>query len=64
MSMPPAEDRAYSSRVCTRGSPYRAATAATAARPAAVPTPGLRATATRVSESWIACGAQAARVMT
>ncbi len=65
MSMPPAEDRAYSSRVCTSGLPYRSATFSTAAVPASVLTPRpRRATATRVSASWVRCGDQAARVMT
>jgi len=61
---PLAEDCAYSSRVCTSGSPYWAATRSTAALPSAVPTPSLRETAMTLSESWVRCGAQAARVMT
>ena len=64
MSMPPADDCAYSSRVCTSGCPYAAATLATAALPSAVLTPSLKVTAIRVSESWARCGAQAWRVMT
>ena len=64
MSMPPAEDCAYSSRVCTSGLPYAAAIFSTAALPVAVHTPSLKETATSVSESWARCGAQASRVMT